>query len=188
MMAAMQFRTKGAGLGLLMAALALIGPASAHPQKVAISDVYFNPRSGLIEIAHRFSLHDAEAASRLTGLSEADLIRDDAGRDRFAAYVAAHFVLATDLAPDPLDLELVGHEVDQGYLWIYQQVDAPEGAGWLSLRSDALQEIWPNQVNTVNIRRNERVQTRTLDRTGPTAIVRFPPDTISGAVPGTDAG
>lgn len=58
----MRFRIRAWVLSLLIGTVSQAGAVWAHPQKVAITDVFFNPRSGLIEIAHRFSLHDADAA------------------------------------------------------------------------------------------------------------------------------
>ena len=179
----MRFRIRAWVLSLLIGTVSQAGAVWAHPQKVAITDVFFNPRSGLIEIAHRFSLHDADAALDQLGRGGADLARDPADRDRFAAYVAGHFRLASDAAPGVLDLDHVGHEVEQGYIWVYQQTPIPRGLASLQLQADVFHEIWPNQVNMVNVRRGGQVQSRSLDRDGPTAMVWFYSDDEPAAPP-----
>ena len=37
-------------------------PLAAHQQKVALSSIAHNPRTGLLEVVHRVPLHDAEHA------------------------------------------------------------------------------------------------------------------------------
>lgn len=157
---------------LIVTALAVLtgADALAHPQKEAQTEVLFNPRTGAIEVAHRFSLHDAEYAIRdelgLTG----DLYTDLQTQGVFADYVAARFTLSgTD--GTALPLTYLGSEIAEGYLWIYQEVAAPDtnaepdsGTRFdtipaLSIRADALRDVWPEQVNRVNVVRGGMVRT-----------------------------
>ena len=54
--------------------LLLAAPLSAHQQKEAITRVLFNPRTGNIEVMHRFLLHDAEHAVKELVDAKADIL------------------------------------------------------------------------------------------------------------------
>lgn len=135
----------------LAAGLSLAGAASAHQQKAAITEVSANTRTGLLEIAHRFYIHDAEHALGMLMGRAVNLHADAADRDRFAAAVAGSFTLTR---PDgaAIALVLLGAEVERGYLWVYQEGPADALTDGLVVRADALRDVWPGQVNTVNIR------------------------------------
>ena len=146
----------------LAAAVALVaiagGVASAHQQKAALTEVLFNPRTGNIEVAHRFALHDAEHAVRIELGVDGDLYTTPETRAAFASYVAKHFSLAT---PDgaPLPLALLGVEISDGHLWVYQETPAPDAIDALVVRCGALRDIWPDQINRVNVKRGDDVRT-----------------------------
>ena len=134
---------------VLVGALAFASPVSAHQPKSALSTLELNERTGLVEIVHRFWVHDAEhAAEEVTGVA-GDLRSDDAAQAAFARYVREHFALA-DAERTPLALEDVGVEVDGPYVWVYQELpgEALDRIAWL--RFDALQELWRDQVNQLN--------------------------------------
>lgn len=144
---------------MLMAALS-IGAAFAHKQKAAVTEVTFNIRSGMIEVAHRFIIHDAEHAIRDAAGERRDLINDEDAQQFFAEYVASHFDLTVN---DRLaNLTLLGGEIEGGHIWIYQEAPAPFFVTRISLSQSALTEVWPGQVNTVNVRTGEVVQTLTF--------------------------
>ena len=140
------------------------GGAFAHQQKVALTEILFNARTGNIEVAHRFIMHDAEHAIRTELDIDGDLYGSADTQSAFAAYVAERFVIA---APDgvTLPLNLLGAEIKDGYFWVYQETLAPEGINALVVRHDALRDIWPKQVNRVNVKRGDDV--RTLIFSGP---------------------
>ena len=142
----------------LLAALALLvlaQPLSAHQQKIVISTIANNPRTGMLEVSHRVPMHDAEHA--LHDMKEADIARNQASRDAFAVYVGNHFRVVVD--GEPLALELLGNEVEGAYLWIYQVTPAiPEGTV-LEVRSSILTDIWPSQENRVNLGEGTSVDT-----------------------------
>ncbi|MEM9302555.1 MAG: DUF6702 family protein [Pseudomonadota bacterium] len=126
--------------------------AAAHQQKEALTRVLFNPRTGNIEVMHRFLLHDAEHAVKAIFDGEADIIGDAGTRDRFAAYVHDRFAL-TDGDGVALDLVPVGHEIEGKHLWIYAEVAIPSELEALRIRHDALRDLWSDQVNLVNVDR-----------------------------------
>lgn len=122
----------------------------AHQQKAAISTILFNSRTGNIEIAHRFYLHDAEHAIKGILNGKADLMKDKAVQKAFAEYVVEHFslVLNQEIA---LSLKPLGQEVDGKFFWVYQEVSTLIETQQLEVTYDALMEVWPSQRNIVNI-------------------------------------
>lgn len=160
---------------LCLIMIAVAPAAAAHQQRAAISDILFNPRSGLIEVAHRFVLHDAEHALRDILGVRVDLHADAEKRDQFAAYVARRFRLTT-LDGTALALTLLGAEADGGFLWVYQETPIIEGLDGFKVSLTALQDVWRDQVNTVNIRRGEAVQTLRLLSGDGAQAVEFPGD------------
>lgn len=144
-------------LALLLAALGL-GPALAHQQKIAITTIALNPRSGMIEIAHQVPVHDAEHALRFQGAKNPDIIGSDTSREAFARYVTRRFLLAVD--GQIVTPEYVGSEITGGSLWVYQEVPAPEtGQTVLRINSQILTDLWARQENRVNIGGGTQVTT-----------------------------
>lgn len=165
---------------LLTFFLICAAPAHAHQMKSAISKVLFNPRTGNLEVMHRFYLHDAEHAVKHLQHKKADLVNDAASRQQFAEYVAQHFQLSvieslaplnttasvTTAAPATngphgvkpaklLKLSLLGAELDGRFVWVYQETPLPvqlplEQELQLAVQHDSLMELWPSQVNAVN--------------------------------------
>lgn len=126
------------------------GQVAAHQQKEAISTVLFNQRSGNIEVAHRFYIHDAEHAVKRLLKGHADLLKDKAVQKAFAEYVTKHFSLALN-GHKPLPLRLLGQEIEGKFLWVYQESPNLGKPHSVDVTSDALMEIWPSQRNIVNI-------------------------------------
>jgi len=126
-------------------------PASAHQQKAAITQVLFNARTGNLEVAHRFYLHDVEHAMSRLMHPAADIYLDPEVQQRFANYVAAGFSIRLSENSAPLPLTLVGFEDERAYFWVYQEIKAPAGVASLVIEHNALRDIWREQLNTVNI-------------------------------------
>lgn len=137
-------------LALLAAPLAGAGGVWAHQQKIAISTIALNARTGAIEIAHQVPVHDAEHALTAQGVKSPDILGSEESREAFAAYVTRRFLLEVNGAPAAP--AYVGSEIIGGSLWVYQEVPAPVG-GKAGLRFDSqiLTDIWARQVNRVNI-------------------------------------
>lgn len=145
------------GATLLTALLLAAGAALAHQQKEAITRVLFNERTGQLEVMHRFLLHDAEHAVRELFDPRADLLRSEETRARFAAYVHQRFALR-DQAGRSLPLTPVGHEIEGRFLWIYAETPIPAGLEALTIAHRALRDLWPDQVNLVNVERGGAVE------------------------------
>mgnify|MGYP006272368483 FL=1 len=146
--------------GVLLAGAA---GAFAHQLKAALTTVRANPRTELVEVVHRFYVHDAEHAVRRLGGLRGDLFADRTLQTAFARYVAHRFTLA-DETGEALPLELVGTELEGDFLWVYQEMPAATLERVAAVRQEALQELWPEQVNQVNLERDGRVRTLLLRR------------------------
>lgn len=154
-------------LGLLFAAPYSI----AHQQKSAISTISFNPRTQNIEIMHRFRMHDAEHAVKYIFGKSADIINSTKTKKQFSDYVNKHFsILVNDQV---LLLTTVGYENDGQFFWVYQETAEPPTLENLSVRHNALRDIWPSQVNTINIEGKGKLQTMTFSDSVELLKVKF---------------
>ena len=157
---------------LLPATLFSTSPLRAHQSKESITRVLFNPRTGNIEVMHRFILHDAEHATRKLFGGDADLLGSATARDRFERYVHERFSIA-DQDGTAIDLVPVGNEIDGRYLWVYAEAAIPVGLTALTLSHDALLDVWPEQVNLVNVERDKMVRSATFGKGSREATIRF---------------
>ncbi len=134
---------------LALFALMIAVPAAAHQQKVTVSTVEHNARSGMIEVVHRVPLHDAEHALRRLGAPSADIIEDGASRLAFEIYVSLNFSI--DVDGSEIAMTLLGSEVEGGYLLVFQEAPSPGPGSELLVRSALLTDIWTRQTNRVNV-------------------------------------
>ncbi len=132
--------------------------AGAHQIKAAISTVLFNPRTENIEIMHRFNLHDAEHAVKVLFDKQSDILDDKQSQKLFAQYAAKHFKLKNK-DEQTLALKLVGFEVEGKHFWVYQETAQPPALEGLVIQHDALRDIWPAQINTINVEGKGQLQT-----------------------------
>jgi len=147
--------------GLVGLVLLLVQPAWAHQQKEAITRVLFNPRTHNIEVMHRFLLHDAEHALKEIRKASANILASEDDREFFSNYVHQRFALA-DQDGNTLALKAVGYEIEGRFIWVYAETAIPTELRSLTLRHDVLRDIWPEQVNLVNIERHGDVQSATF--------------------------
>lgn len=151
---------------------ATLVPCWAHQQKAAITTVLFNTRTQHIEVMHKFFLHDAEHAVRSIFGQQADILRSKDTQQTFSDYVAKRFELLKD--EEPLALSKVGFEVDGKFFWVYQETDIPVELHNLSVRHNALRELWPSQINTVNIEgKDDKIETLTFSGSTELLSVEF---------------
>ncbi|MEE4152709.1 MAG: DUF6702 family protein [Erythrobacter sp.] len=142
---------------LAVLALLLAAPLAAHQQKIAISILSHNDRTGMLEVVHQVPLHDAEHALRALGIRQADIINSIESRRAFARYVADRFELAAD--GKPVELALLGSEIEAGGLYVYQEAPSPGRGSELEVRSMILVDIWARQENRVNFGDGTNVET-----------------------------
>jgi hypothetical protein len=74
--------------------------------------------------------------------------------------VNEHFAMyASD---KPLQLTQIGFESDGQFFWVYQETTEPPVLENLTIRHNALRDIWPSQVNTINVEGKGKLQTMTF--------------------------
>ena len=135
--------------------------AGAHQQKEAVTRVLFNARTGNIEVMHRFLLHDAEHAVKQLVDDGADILDSEQSRESFSTYVYRHFSIS-DQHGHAIALTPVGHEIDGRFLWVYEEAAIPAGLTGLRISHSALRDLWPEQVNLVNVEREDGVRSATF--------------------------
>ena len=141
---------------------ALSASVSAHQQKAAITKVLFNKNTGNLEVMHRFFVHDTEHAVQALFDKTADILNSEVTQQQFADYVVDRFAIKPLNGPE-LKLELVGYEIDRQFMWVYQEIKAPESIEGLTIIHNALRDIWFDQVNTVNVEGRGDLRTATFD-------------------------
>ena len=133
----------------------------AHQQKSAITKVFFNQRTGNIEVMHRFIVHDAEHAVHTLFGIDADIIASEKTQSTFGQYVSNSFSLKT-IEEKTLKLDYVGHSLEGMYFWVYQEIKIPKSIKGLIIQHSSLIDLWPSQINTVNIEGQGDVKTATF--------------------------
>ena len=146
---------------LVVSAMSFSTTAQAHQIKAAITTVLFNPRTENIEVMHRFNLHDAEHAVKALFDKHADIMDDVKTQQQFADYVAKHFAIL-NAAGESLKLADVGFEVEGKHFWVYQETAEPPVLEGIKIRHDALRDLWPKQVNTLNVEGKGDIKTLTF--------------------------
>ncbi|GLS24715.1 hypothetical protein GCM10007877_04290 [Marinibactrum halimedae] len=130
----------------------------AHQQKEAYTTILVNERTGNLEIAHRFSIHDAEHVLKQHFGIKADIISSSDTQERFAQYVRLHFAIKASEIDNEMALLTVGHEVEGKYFWVYQEVKLPQKHDVLWVKMNAFQEVWPKQTNHVNFEKGRNIR------------------------------
>lgn len=130
----------------------------AHQQKAAETTMLINNDGTKLEVTHRFYLHDTEHAVQAIIDKKADIINSEKTQQQFADYVAKQFV-TRDLSDKLLPLSNVGFEVEGKFFWVYQEVALTSQLNGVKVFNGALRELWPTQVNMVNIEGQGRVRT-----------------------------
>lgn len=143
---------------LLMVASAVSNTAFAHQQKAAETTVLFNKRTAQLEVSHRFYIHDTEHAVQALFDKNADILDSDKTQKQFAHYVAEQFLVHTSL-DEKLPLTSVGYEVEGKFFWVYQETAIPENLDGVKLFNGTLRDLWPTQINMVNIEGKGAIRT-----------------------------
>jgi hypothetical protein len=141
--------------GVLSVCIALA--AEAHRRHLSWTSIGWNERTSSLEITHRLHAHDVQ--SYLTSLAGAEIsIADLRGRAQVALYIANHFQIAVR-PRSPALVNLLGAELDDRYLMVYQELALSAPPTGLDLRADIFMEQFSDQVNRVNININGHRQT-----------------------------
>lgn len=142
--------------------------AVAHRAPGSLTTVEWNDRSGRTEIVHRLHSHDAElGVGTIEGDAALSTLTLD-GRAQIALYVEERFAIEHD--GKQLALDLLGAELVADYLLIYQEHNK-RLLGEIRVRDDILRDVFPAQINQVNIEDGATV--RSLAFSGDDAWHRF---------------
>lgn len=161
------------GLFLFLVSLLLVASSTfAHQQKAAETTVLFNKRSGQLEVSHRFYMHDTEHAVQSLFDKNADIINSEITQKQFANYVAKQFLVRT-LSDKPLALTSVGYEVEGKFFWVYQETKLPLQLNGIKMLNGTLRDLWPTQINMVNIEGKGEVRTLYFSENEDWLITRF---------------
>lgn len=168
---------KGLGLFLLasllmVASVVCSNTALAHQQKAAETTVLLNKRSNHVEIMHRFYLHDTEHAVQSLFNKTADILDSKETQQQFADYVAEQFFART-LDGKALPLSNVGYEVEGKFFWVYQDTPLPANLEGMQLYNGSLRDIWPMQINMVNVEGKGNVKTLYFQDDKDWLVVKF---------------
>lgn len=168
MAAVRRHRQHGRNSALVLLALLAAVPTAAHRAPGSLSTIEWNAATGRTEIIHRLHSHDAELGVgevlRLSQLS----VQTIEGRAHIALYAEERFVIEDETGA--LALELVGAELAGDYLLVYQE-RAGRLPARIRLRDDLLRDVFPEQVNQVNI--DDGGSVRTLVFSGDTEWLGF---------------
>ncbi len=155
-----------------MLAIVATNAASAHPRKEAETEISFNENANRVEIIHRYRIHDSEAAlHRLHGDTSLSIMTDPQAQALFGDYVESRFSISHN--GQALPLELVGGEIEDGYIWIYQTTPEMPADGLYVMRSNELLDVHREQTNIVHVRLHGLNETLIFTRSTPWATFRL---------------
>lgn len=134
----------------------------AHRQHMNWTTITWNAESLQLEIEHRLHEHDAQLILGNLQQELPNLVRT-ADRARVALYVAERFSLAlTDQGT--ASLELVGAELNGSMLFVYQTLSLEKIPAALAISTHILMDVYPDQINKVNIDITRPTQTLTFNQ------------------------
>lgn len=145
---------------LLVAAIVVAAaPAHAHRGHDALSVVTVDARGG-VTVSHRFEAHDLEPALAEIAPGAQASLDDPAAIDALVAYLGRNFSVAGErgaiaLAPGEID-------IGASQVRIAFTGRAAAAPARLTVTSRLLTDIYPGQVNQVNVRFGKLVRTLTF--------------------------
>jgi hypothetical protein len=78
-----------------------------------------------------------------------------------------------DQQRNPVVLSTVGFELEGKFFWVYQETAQPPELEGLTITHQALRDIWPEQVNTINVEGKGDIKTLTFDQSVELLTVEF---------------
>ncbi|MBO9547000.1 DUF6702 family protein [Caulobacter sp.] len=129
-------------------------PAAAHRGHGALSVVEIDARTGGIMVSHRIAAHDAEPALAKIAPDAQASLDDPEAIEAFKAYMLETFTLAVDGAAVDLTLKAMTLGADEVRLEYAGKVSAHDVGAPVTVRAAMFADIYDDEVNQVNIRRN----------------------------------
>ena len=137
-------------LSLLFTSFAL-PTASAHRYHTSVTRLEYNAEERLVEITVQTFADDIEAALKRGGASN---VRLDSKTTHALVLEYLQKVFEIRSGDSRLEFQWIGMELKGYTVWVYLQAKAPNGLLRTSLRNNLLFEVFPDQVNIVNIIRD----------------------------------
>lgn len=156
-------------LPLALAVVASAAPAGAHRGHDFISVVTLQP-DGVVTVSHRFEAADIEPALARIAPDAQPTLDDPEAIRGLQAYLGRRFQLSGTqgrIALTPAKVDIDAQEVRVAFTG-----RAPRGLTAVTVRSTVLDDVYPHQVNQVNVRRGKIVRTIAING-GEPHVVRF---------------
>ena len=152
-------------------AAAALSPAAAHRGHDALTVVTV-AANGSLTVSHRFEASDIEPALARIAPDAQPSLDDPEAVEALVAYLQRRFNLSTERGP----IALVPGKTDLGASEVRVSFtgNASRPFRRLTLRSDLLGDVYPNQVNQVNIRAGATTRTLALSA-GDSATIDIAP-------------
>ncbi|MEM6626010.1 MAG: DUF6702 family protein [Pseudomonadota bacterium] len=144
-------------MGAMLAAGLNAPAALAHRTKTALTRISWSDASKTIQIIHRLHAHDAEFALATVSGTPAQDLGQTRTQARLALYVRDRFSLLHD--GNLVDLEIVGAELEGAHILVYQEAAASAPMDALNVSNAVFHDVFPDQVNRVNISMGKGVRT-----------------------------
>ena len=138
---------------------ALTVSAFAHREPGILTTIEWNNSIERTEIIHRIHTHDAELGVAMVDNLPLLSVGNTEGMARIALYVENHFSILSE--EGSLDIELVGAELIGDYIFVYQEWIDPLSTN-IFTKNEILREIYPLQINQVNIISEGNIRTLTF--------------------------
>lgn len=146
--------TRRTVLALTAAGLACPGDSFAHRLARSETEVRISD-DGQVDVLHSFHVHDAQNALFKAGLIERPDLSPLRARARLSLYVAERFGLKVN--GQWIDLTIIDSEISGSHVFVYQSGTLPPGL--ITVKAGMLRDLISNQINSVNVEKDGRVQT-----------------------------
>lgn len=138
-------------------ALALTPAAYAHRPLSVLSTIDWNPTTKTIEVIHRLHAHDVEVGIEEIGGGGVIDLSTVRGQAQLIVYLEPRFILTTPQGP--VQLEIVGAELDGLEAIVYQEVRSDEPWAEVTVDDQILRDVFDRQTNLVNIHMGKATRT-----------------------------
>ncbi len=123
-----------------------------------LTTLSYNSATGTTEIIHRLHVHDAELGLAEKLQNPQFTLGTLEAQARLALYVEQQFQILNKATGKPLALTLVGAELQGDYALVFQEFTGSLPY-WISVRNDILRDVFPDQVNKVNVSTGSQLRT-----------------------------
>ena len=156
--------TRQLGVALLLLVTLTAGVnLQAHPFHATYTEVDWNAKSKVLEVALRVQPEDVDRVLSLRTKRKIDIEKTKGVDKLIQTYLAEVFLVEPKLK-QPVAIRWIGKEVSSKEAWLYFEIPRPQGIEGLKLLNRIFLEILPDQVNTVRVRQGRQRVTLRFDR------------------------